>query len=106
MSVNPDTAVDLGLESSFTKLPAWIALGVESYYLVHGKKGYLLLSTECPHAGGEVSKQADVFMCPDHGWRFEQTQGVCINGPRARMYTFAVTVQDGHLIADLTEELD
>jgi nitrite reductase/ring-hydroxylating ferredoxin subunit len=106
MVVNSDSAVDLGLESSFNKLPAWIAVGVESFYLVHGKKGYLLLSTECPHAGSEVSKQADVFLCPDHGWRFELTQGVCVNGPRAKMYTFPVTVQDGHLIADLTEQLD
>ena len=101
MSFPQEAKVDLGLESSFTKFPAQISLGDESYYLVSGRKGYLLLSTECPHQGGRVSKQGDVFMCPDHGWRFEYTQGECINGPRARMFSFPVTVQNGRLIAEI-----
>ena len=93
--------MELGLESSFTKFPVSISLDDESYYLVKGKKGYLLLSTVCPHQGGNVSNQGAAFMCPDHGWRFEHTQGECVNGPRARMLSFPVTVQDGRLIADL-----
>ena len=92
---------DLGPESSFTKFPAPILLDGDSYYLVRGKKGYQLLSMVCPHPGGEVVDWGAVFMCPDHGWRFEQTEGVCINGPYARMLAFAVSVQQGRLIAEM-----
>ena len=94
--------MDLGLVSSFTKFPIPISLGGYSYFLVFGKKGYALLSTICPHQGGRVSDQGSGFLCRDHGWRFEYTQGECINGPRARMISFPVSVRRGHLIADLT----
>lgn len=94
--------VDLGPVSSFTKFPSPISLGRYSFFLVHGKKGYALLSTICPHQGGRVSDQGSGFLCRDHGWRFEYTQGECINGPRARMISFPVSDQRGRLIADLT----
>ena len=97
------TGIDLGLESSFSKFPVRVKLEDEPFYLVRGKKGYLLLSTECPHSGGLVSDEGAVFMCPDHGWRFEHTQGECINGPIARMSSFPVTVRGGRLFAQLTD---
>ena len=75
----------------------------EHFYLVRGRKGYLLLSMVCPHAGGPVSNEGSVFMCPDHGWRFEHTQGECINGPIARMFSFPVSVSDGHLFVRLDD---
>ena len=95
------TVMDLGPESAFSKFPVLIKSEEESFYLARGKKGYLLLSTECPHSGGLVSDEGAVFMCPNHGWRFEHTQGECLNGPNARMISFPVTVQGGHLIADI-----
>ena len=49
---------------------------------------YQLLSTVCPHAMGEVVDFGNVFMCPDHGWRFEKSEGICINGPNSRMTSF------------------
>ena len=94
----------MGPESSFSKLPAPVTVDGEKFYLVWGRKGYLLLSTVCPHAGGPVSNAGSVFMCPDHGWRFEQTQGECINGPIGRMFSFPVTVSDGHLFVRLDDE--
>ena len=93
--------VDLGTESSFTKFPAEVFVDGESFYLVHGRKGYLLLSRECPHQGGEVADRGEAFACPDHGWRFEYTQGECVNGPLARMFSYPVTVLDGRLVAEL-----
>ena len=102
MSIQNDT-VDLGPVSEFTKLPAQISLDNESYWLVNGRKGYLLLSSICPHAGGKVVDQGKDFLCYDHGWRFEYTQGECVNGPRARMYSFPVTVQNGRLIVEMVE---
>jgi nitrite reductase/ring-hydroxylating ferredoxin subunit len=95
--------MDLGLEKSFTKFPVPISLGDSSYFLVHGKKGYLLLSTVCPHQGGEVVDWGSCFMCPDHGWRFEKAEGECINGPDARMYAIPVTLKGGHLFAQLPQ---
>jgi nitrite reductase/ring-hydroxylating ferredoxin subunit len=93
--------MDLGPEASFGKLPTQISLGGESYYLVRGKKGYQLLSTFCPHQGGEVEDQGTSFQCPQHGWRFEHTEGVCVNGPNARMIAFPVAVREGRLIAEM-----
>ena len=103
MTIRSEAEVDLGLESSFSKFPVPITIDGESFYLAYGKKEYLLLSTVCPHQGSTVSDQADVFMCRDHGWRFEKTQGLCINGPRSRMFSWPVIVREGRLIVELTE---
>ncbi len=93
--------MDLGPETAFTKFPAPVFLGDWSFFLVRNKEGYKLLSTVCPHQGGEVIDWRTTFMCPDHGWRFEQDAGECVNGPNARMMSFRVTVRDGHLFADI-----
>ena len=93
--------VELGLESSFTKFPVEMSIDHESFYLVYGRKGYLLLSRECPHSGGVVTDEGRVFSCPDHGWRFEHTQGECINGPFSRMFAYPVTVEEGRLVVEL-----
>jgi nitrite reductase/ring-hydroxylating ferredoxin subunit len=98
-----DRRIDLGPESSYTKFPAPIYVKDYSFFLVRGKKGYRLLSTVCPHSGGEVVDWGTTFMCPDHGWRFEQSEGVCVNGPRARMFGCPVTVEDGRLIVEAPE---
>ena len=97
--------VDIGLESSFTKFPAPVDIGKWSYFLARNKKGaYALLSNVCPHQMGEVLDWGGVFMCPDHGWRFELTEGVCINGPISRMIAFPVTVEDGRLVASVPDD--
>ena len=91
---------DLGLESAFTKFPATVTVDFEDYFLVKGLKGYLLLSTVCPHSHGLVRKQDTCFACFDHGWRFSLENGECINGPLARMYSAPVVVRDGHLVVE------
>ena len=97
--------VDIGAESSFPKLPAPIAIGNWSYFLARSRKGdYKLLSNVCPHQMGEVLDWGGVFMCPDHGWRFEYTEGVCVNGPNSRMLSFPVAVENGRLIAAVPED--
>jgi nitrite reductase/ring-hydroxylating ferredoxin subunit len=53
---------------------------------------------------GEVIDWGGVFMCPDHGWRFEKTEGVCINGPNSKMTAFPVNVESGRLIATVPED--
>ena len=97
--------VDLGAKSDFTKFPAPVDVGDWTYFLVQSKQGvYQLLSNICPHADGEVVDWDGVFMCPDHGWRFEYSEGVCVNGPLARMEGFPVSVANGRLIAELPDD--
>ena len=93
--------MDLGPEASFTKFPVPISVGDLPYFLVRNKRGYLLLSSVCPHQGGEVVHWDSCFMCPDHGWRFELTEGECINGPNGRLTAFSVIVRAGHLFAEI-----
>ena len=96
---------DLGLESDYFKLPAPVTVRDWSYFLVRSRKGgYQLLSNVCPHQAEEVVDWTGVFMCPAHGWRFEYTEGVCVNGPNAKLVGFPVSVEDGHLIAELPND--
>jgi CMP-N-acetylneuraminate monooxygenase len=94
-------AIDLGLETSFTELPARISLESKSFYLVRGEAGYHLLSTVCPHQGGEVVNAAAHFECPQHGWCFEHTTGKGINNTR-ELSALPVTVRRGHLFAEVS----
>lgn len=97
--------IDLGLVSDFAKLPAPVEVRDWSYFLVQSRKGvYQLLSNVCPHQAKSVVDWNGVFMCPDHGWRFEYTEGVCVNGPNAKMVGFPVTIEDGRLIAELPDD--
>ena len=94
--------IHLGPEASFDKFPAPLSVDGEDYFLTLGKDGvYHLLSAVCPHRWGNIIQWDSCFMCPDHGWRFELTEGICVNGPNSRMYAILVTVRDGHLIADV-----
>ena len=97
--------VEIGLESSFTKFPAPVDIGKWSYFLARNKKrAYKLLSNVCPHQMGEVLDWGGVFMCPDHGWRFEYTEGVCVNGPNAKLPGFPVRVENGSMIAEVPDD--
>ena len=97
--------IDLGAETSFPEFPAPLTLQDQDYFLAKGKDGvYRLLSTRCPHRWGEIIEWDTCFMCPDHGWRFERGEGICINGPRSQMYSFIVTVRDGNIFARIPED--
>ena len=97
--------IDLGLESDFTKLPAPVTVRDWSYFLARSRKGvYQLLSNVCPHQAEEVVDWTGVFMCPAHGWRFEYTEGVCVNGPNAKLVGFPVNVENGRMIAELPDD--
>lgn len=96
------TEIDIGPEESFEKLPAPVTIRLQDYFLARDDQGtYRLLSARCPHQWGVVMEWDNCFMCPDHGWRFELTEGICINGPNARMDFVPVIAREGHLIAQL-----
>ena len=96
-----DEGVDVGLEDDFSELPALVHVGDARFYLVEGQAGYQLLSTVCPHKGGEVQDAGESFRCPKHGWQFDHLTGGCLNAPGEGLTAIPVTVRDGHLIADM-----
>jgi len=101
----PPREVDLGLEASFSEFPAPLSIGRDEYFLSRGKDGaYHLLSAICPHRWGRILQWDTCFLCPDHGWRFEMGEGICVNGPRAQMYAFPVTARNGRLYAAVPED--
>ena len=97
--------VDLGTESSFTTFPTTVKVGDANYFLVRNKASYKLLSTLCPHQGGEVMDEGDEqFVCDGHGWLYEKTDGACTGRPDFRLKAFLVTVQENRLIALVPDE--
>ena len=97
--------VDLGEVSSYTVLPAPVTVGDASYFLVRGRDGYKLLSTVCPHQGGEVMNEGDdLFVCDGHGWQYEKAEGTCVSRPDFRMKAFLVTVRESRLVALVPDE--
>ena len=40
-------------------------------------------------------------MCPDHGWRFEKSEGICVNGPNSRMESATVVIKGDVLFAQM-----
>ena len=97
--------MDLGEESSFTQLPKLMKVGTANYFLVKGSEGYRMLSTLCPHQGGEVEDVGeDVFVCDTHGYEYEKGNGRCVNNPDLTLKVFLVTQQGGRLIALVPDE--
>ena len=97
--------VDLGDESSFTTLPALVKVGDASYFLVRGLDGYKLLSTVCPHQGGEIMDEGDdLFVCDGHGWQYEKSGGSCPDRPDFRMKAFLATVLENRIVALVPDE--
>ncbi len=98
--------VDLGPASSFTDLPKLVKVGTANYFLVRTADGYRMLSTMCPHQGGEVEDVGDdqVFVCDGHGWEYDKTDGRCVNNPDFHMKVFLVTTQEDRLVALVPDE--
>ncbi|NOV01652.1 Rieske (2Fe-2S) protein [Paenibacillus planticolens] len=93
----------LGLEESFTKLPAEIVFDKNLYWLIQTEDGaaYRLVSSRCPHAGAIVEAEKGEFVCPMHGWTFDLHSGACLNVPTKSLSGYDVVVKDGQLFAHL-----
>jgi anthranilate 1,2-dioxygenase ferredoxin subunit len=104
----PARKIDLGAVADFPELPARVRLdNGEELWLSKARDGkYRLLSMVCPHAYGRVVKWDKSFLCPDHGWRFEEGQGICVNGPRSQLFYHEVVVANGRLLAHIPADTD
>lgn len=99
----PDPArgerIELGPAASFSRLPAPVDVRGRTFFLT-GEPGALrLLSSVCPHKGGQVAEVEDRFECPKHGWQFALEDGRCLNAPGERLAAYPVEEVDGVLHA-------
>ncbi|MCH8512291.1 MAG: Rieske (2Fe-2S) protein [Kiritimatiellae bacterium] len=94
--------IDLGPVSSFERLPALVEIGTGFFYLTRQRKKWVLLSTLCPHQGGEVLWEESTceFVCPLHGWRFDACGKTDPGNPALR--TYRVKEVQGRLWAKVT----
>ena len=99
-----NTNVDIGAESEFTKMPAPVSVDGSNYFLINTRDGYKLLSTICPHQGGTVGDEGEMFVCDNHGYQYETDGGKCINADGLRMKSYVVNVKDGRMIALVPDE--
>src|SRR5690349_7015024 len=99
------TRVDLGPVSALGELPARVAVGTRSFFVVRQGEGYRLLSTVCPHQGGTVTDTGTRFECPLHNWKFDRQTGRCLNAPSRSLTSHTAVVEAGHLIASLPVEI-
>lgn len=95
------TRTRLGPVEAFTVLPATIAVGARTFFLVNDGPAFRLLSNVCPHQGGAVYDEGTRFECPLHGWRFDRATGRCLNAPSRALSHVPAYVEDGALYADL-----
>ena len=94
----------LGPVDGFTVLPAVVAVGTRTFFLVNDGTAFRLLSNVCPHQGSAVYDEGSRFECPLHGWRFDRATGRCLNAPSRALSSVPAYVEDGVLYADLPAE--
>jgi len=58
----------------------------------------LAISNVCPHQGGSLCDgwaEADIIICPLHGWEFDARSGACMTIPGERIPAYTATIEDG-----------
>ena len=96
--------IELGVEASFTDLPYPVEMtgrllpGEGQDRSVPPALGHL------PPRLGTDRPMGQLLHVPRPRWRFELSEGICVNGPRAQMYRFEVTARDGLLYAAIPDD--
>jgi CMP-N-acetylneuraminate monooxygenase len=90
--------VDIGpVEQSETVIA--VSVAGRHCFRVRSEDGIRLLSSACPHMGGEVRDIGTRFECPLHGWTFDHSTGTCLNAPGAALSEIETFERDGRLFA-------
>ena len=96
----PVDRVEVPIDLARAELPATVILEGRSFLVTEPRRGeYALLSTVCPHAGGQVVDKGSHFECPNHLWRFDNMSGECINTPGQRLSRVPIEIEDGRMFA-------
>jgi anthranilate 1,2-dioxygenase ferredoxin subunit len=93
--------VIIGQVVAFTTFPHQVVIEGEAYFLTKCDEKYRLLSSICPHAGGQVVIHQAKLVCPLHMWTFESSTGECLIVREAKLAHYEVIEHDDHLIAIL-----
>jgi CMP-N-acetylneuraminate monooxygenase len=64
----------------------------------------IILSSECPHMGGEVEViNKSCLRCPQHNWEFDPETGDSLTTPGESLSTYELYQREGYLYADIPE---
>ena len=75
--------------------------------LFHRKDGLFAIDNICPHRGAPLHDgmlSDNEVSCPWHQWRFQLSDGVCLNIPKVRVASYPVEVRDGAIWIDLQDQ--
>lgn len=50
-----------------------------------------------------LAEKAEILRCPWHSFDYDVKTGRCVSDPRLRVRTYPVSVEDGHIVVDLTK---
>jgi|SRR5918998_1495760 nitrite reductase/ring-hydroxylating ferredoxin subunit len=51
-----------------------------------------------------LAEKAEILRCPWHSFDYDVTTGRCVSDPRLRVRTYPVSVEDGHIVVDLSKK--
>ncbi len=97
--------VQLGDKSLITTFPHPVVIQGETYYLTICNDEYRLLSSLCPHAGGQVVMYDDKLVCPLHMWTFDAASGQCLVVRGASLEHYEVKELQGQLVVHMPQPL-
>jgi nitrite reductase/ring-hydroxylating ferredoxin subunit len=97
-------AVELGRAADFASLPARVDLVDSAYYLTRQDDEWRLFSAVCPHTGGGIEDEGDVFRCPNHSWAFDRRTGLPVDIAQWPMSRYDVEERDGVLVAHVESD--
>jgi nitrite reductase/ring-hydroxylating ferredoxin subunit len=92
-------AVELGPVADFADLPARVDLIDSAYFLTRHGDEWRLFSSVCPHTGGDIEDEGDMFRCPNHSWAFDRSTGLPAEIALRPMARYDVEERDGVLVA-------
>ena len=50
-----------------------------------------------------LAEKAEILRCPWHSFDYDVKTGRCVGDPRLRVRTYPVSVEDGHIVVDLSK---
>ena len=65
---------------------------------------FFVVSNSCPHAGGNLSAgevEGRIVTCPWHHWKFDLSDGRCIESGRVLLRRYEWRVEDGYIYVRL-----
>ncbi|WP_254533039.1 Rieske (2Fe-2S) protein [Natrinema gelatinilyticum] len=93
--------VEIGPKSLLETTPCQVDVN-GGRYLLHERNDseIALYSAICPHQRGRVKPRDDVFLCPNHRWKFDPETGECLTGANETLPSVSVQVREDRLYAD------